>query len=1136
MAGEAEPRSEGFRIVKTRSIVSVSAVIASLLAGACSRTTDTYSPEAEEQVSSTKQAVTYSPQYIGHPNTSKRVFMHYMPWFEAKNTQHGYSRLNKWGVHWTMNNCMAETNGLLNRVCATDSPIIGPYSSSDPYVVEYHLLLMKYAGMDGVAIDWSAQGEEDLPDNKYNAEQLIGRMADFGMNFFIIMEDRNYQRDNCGTQWDCGHNDGDDVADAVADLNCLKAGGSCGNTYFGHSKYEKMNNTPLLGVFGPVWLHNGGLWDQAYSGAGLNSGSTNMFALWWQGGELGGNGDGTMSWVWSGQGAVGDPSWSWATHMQYYCDNEPNPGTTKIKMASVVAAHDTYYYRGGWANSDAGNFVVPFNNGATIDQGFNIVLPSNSNYVQLPTFNDYGEGTEFEPSVNQGYTALQHVQQKLGVPYGLSELQLIKRLFDERVKARKANNSTRLGELDNASAYLAAKNVASAQAIVDGTAPPPPNGTQSAYGSGQSIPGTIQSENYDNGGEGVAFHDTSAANEGGAMRTGTGDSVDVEVTGDTGGGYDIGWTNPGEYQEYTFSNSTTRNYDFKVRVANPGNAAKISISIDDVLVSPIVNIPATGGWQTYADLTLVTNKQVTSGTHVLRVTTEAGGFNINNIGVSVSATGPVCGNANCESGETCSSCSSDCGSCSTQAPFGGTARPIPGPLEMDQYDTGGEGIAFHDDNAKNGYPIRVGDNVDLENTNGTGVNVGWTLPGEWMEWTVNVLTAGYYDMTIQTAGNGGTFKFTTTGATAYDSGSISAVATGQWQSYQPATKSNFFLNAGTHVVRLEMLANVAYNLKSMQFTAHGSGGGGGGPAPVVQWPYGTTQQVPTPIAIGTSTRIEAENFDNGGPEIAYHDNTTTNQGDSNHRTEQVDLCFHSGQESKICYGEVNEWTEYTVNVQQSAAYDITARYANGCAGNGTFQLQIDNASIGTFTATPANGDWASFRTATLSAVNLQAGNHVLKYLNLTACHDVDYFNFAVNSGSPPPPPPTGPTLTKTLKNVANGMYAYRAGTVVKYTSNPDTYGAAAQWTIEDYSGSKRIRNMGDNCLVNIEHLYAYAECNTGTPDAWMSNRWTVTMVGSNYVFSSAWQNTELNCFGNPTAGVQCTERGTANDAQWIYTP
>jgi len=33
-------------------------------------------------------------------------------------------------------------------------PLIGPYDSSDPAVLEYHVLLMKLAGVDGVIVDW----------------------------------------------------------------------------------------------------------------------------------------------------------------------------------------------------------------------------------------------------------------------------------------------------------------------------------------------------------------------------------------------------------------------------------------------------------------------------------------------------------------------------------------------------------------------------------------------------------------------------------------------------------------------------------------------------------------------------------------------------------------------------------------------------------------------------------------------------------------------------------------------------------------------------------------------------------------------------------------------------------------------
>ena len=53
-----------------------------------------------------------------------------------------------------------------------------------------------------------------------------------------------------------------------------------------------------------------------------------------------------------------------------------------------------------------------------------------------------------------------------------------------------------------------------------------------------ALPGTMQLEDFDNGGEGNAYHDLSAGNEGGEYRS-TG--VDVESTTDAGGGYNVGY-------------------------------------------------------------------------------------------------------------------------------------------------------------------------------------------------------------------------------------------------------------------------------------------------------------------------------------------------------------------------------------------------------------------------------------------------------------------------------------------------------------------------------------------------------------------------------------------------------------------
>ncbi|HWZ89166.1 MAG TPA: carbohydrate-binding domain-containing protein, partial [Polyangiaceae bacterium] len=628
---------------RTYGFVSAALVSAALATGCSAASTG----DEEHSGVVVSQAVTYSPQAVPN-NTSKRVFVHVMPWFEAKATQHGYSRLNVWGQHWTMANCTAETNGLLNRVCADNTPLIGPYSSSDPYVVEYHLLLMKYAGIDGISIDWPGTTPLwDFPDNKFNSEAYIQRLNDFGLNFLIVNEDRNYQSGVDNGRY------GSVITGATNDLNCLKAGGSCGNMYFGHPKYERFNGVPLLATFGPITLTTGSQWASAYAGAGLNTASTYHIALWYQNNDLGDFNDGSFAWIWQDANPF-----LW--HQQNYLNNYPY---LSIKMASVFPGFDPYYARGGWP-TDSQSQTIAANGTSTVSQLLDISLASNANYIQLNTWNDFGEATEFEPSVERGTSILETVQQKLGVPYGKSQLDLIKRLFDARVSARKSGDTSRQSQLDQASAYLAALNVSAATTVIDGTAPPPPP-PQQPYPPGNPVPGTIQAENYDIGGEGVAFHDTSVANEGGAFRTAPGDSVDVEATSDVGGGYDVGWTNTGEWMAYTFTTSATARYDFKVRVASPGTGGQISLTLDSAALGSVQNVPNTGFWQTYTDLTIGTGQQITSGTHVLRVNVVAGGFNLNSITSSLSPATPTCGNGSCESGESCSTCPSDCGQCST---------------------------------------------------------------------------------------------------------------------------------------------------------------------------------------------------------------------------------------------------------------------------------------------------------------------------------------------------------------------------------------------------------------------------------------------------------------------------------------
>jgi hypothetical protein len=137
---------------------------------------------------------------------------------------------------------------------------------------------------------------------------------------------------------------------------------------------------------------------------------------------------------------------------------------------------------------------------------------------------------------------------------------------------------------------------------------------QAPYGGGpRAVPGTIQLEDYDAGGEGVAYHDTGAHNQAGQYRH---DDVDIEAT--PGGGFDVGYVDAGEWLEYTVSVAAAGSYHLRFRAATPQAGASFSLALDGVAVAPSVAVPSTGDWTSFAERTgpAVT---LTAGTHVLRV-------------------------------------------------------------------------------------------------------------------------------------------------------------------------------------------------------------------------------------------------------------------------------------------------------------------------------------------------------------------------------------------------------------------------------------------------------------------------------------------------------------------------------------
>jgi hypothetical protein len=276
----------------------------------------------------------------------------------------------------------------------------------------------------------------------------------------------------------------------------------------------------------------------------------------------------------------------------------------------------------------------------------------------------------------------------------------------------------------------------------------------------------IQAEDFDTGGEGVAYSDTSDGNYGGSYRA---TNVDIQEADDVDGGYNVGWIEPGEWWEYTVEVPERGDYPLQARVAGM-NDTSLDVAVDGEQVAT-VDVPDTGGWQ---DWTTVESDVVTlpAGTHTIRLTANGGSFNLNWFGFE---------------GARDQSAYADHDLSRVQA---------------EDFDTGGEGVAYEDvadGNAGGAYratnvDIQVADDVD------GGYNVGWIEPGEWLEYTVEVPADGDYSLVSRLAGYNDT-----TLDVAVDGEQVATVDvpdTGGWQDWTTVDSGTVPLSAGTHTVRV----------------------------------------------------------------------------------------------------------------------------------------------------------------------------------------------------------------------------------------------------------------------------------------------------------------------------------------------
>jgi DNA-binding beta-propeller fold protein YncE len=138
------------------------------------------------------------------------------------------------------------------------------------------------------------------------------------------------------------------------------------------------------------------------------------------------------------------------------------------------------------------------------------------------------------------------------------------------------------------------------------------------------IPGRIEAEDYDLGGEGVAYHDTTPGNAGGAYRN---DDVDIEYV-DSEVSNSVGWIRNGEWLTYTATVRSPGSWTVTARVASPNSGCRARLAVDGSATSTI-SIPNTGSYSRFTTVSAPVPINLTAGQHVLDLTFDGDGQNLN---------------------------------------------------------------------------------------------------------------------------------------------------------------------------------------------------------------------------------------------------------------------------------------------------------------------------------------------------------------------------------------------------------------------------------------------------------------------------------------------------------------------------
>ncbi|MBP7960574.1 MAG: hypothetical protein KBG20_03625 [Caldilineaceae bacterium] len=336
------------------------------------------------------------------------ILAHYMTWFKTR----AFS--GRW-EHWqwdpngngqfdlgdSLPDQVAEDG--LRQIAAVDYPLIGPYDSSDPAVIEYQIASAWAAGIDGFVIDWYGPQDDGGIDHAF--EQTLDAVDQWqrthGLSFFV------------GLAYEEKILLGVDAADRQTQLTAHLT--QVLTSYATQPAYLTFRGLPVIFYF-QAWQDGkpGLLSPQQLAQVRRN---LPPHYLLYMGAEIEFLDvvDGFFSWI---SGANDNPlDWGedYANWVYPEMDLRTRLHALDLTVGSVWPAFDDSRV-GGWGNTPRS---IDGQGGAVYDQTWDLALkaqaqeaPGQPTWVQIVTWNDWNEGTQIEPTLAGGTDLLAATQDK----------------------------------------------------------------------------------------------------------------------------------------------------------------------------------------------------------------------------------------------------------------------------------------------------------------------------------------------------------------------------------------------------------------------------------------------------------------------------------------------------------------------------------------------------------------------------------------------------------------------------------------------------------------------------------------------------------------------------------------------------